>query len=202
MGGYDGRMVLWDTISQKKKFVYKQHTRSIASMAFHEGLILLFTAAYDHSICVWNPYIQSLVHKISTNVNVIDLQLIPHSNFLVALDLDSNVKIREVNKFTLLSSFPIDKHENCIEPTAIVALQHPLRYYFAGNGLKAYQYVEVQATPLQQGGIVAVGLDQVRLRLYGSVKRGVLVWDLLTGALVNSLPAFASRDITALQVGS
>lgn len=93
-GGYDGKLILWDTISQTKKFKYKEHTRSISSMTFHEGLILLFTAAYDHSICVWNPYIQSLIHKIISNVNFIQLDIIPETNLLIALDIESNVKIR------------------------------------------------------------------------------------------------------------
>lgn len=34
-GGYDGKLILWDTISQTKKFKYKEHTRSISSMTFH-----------------------------------------------------------------------------------------------------------------------------------------------------------------------
>jgi WD40 repeat protein len=93
-GGYDGKLILWDTISQTKKFNYTGHTRSISSMTFHEGLILLFSAAYDHSICVWNPYIQSLIHKIINNVNFIQLGIIPDTNLLIALDSCSNVKIR------------------------------------------------------------------------------------------------------------
>ena len=79
-------------------------------MTFHEDLILLFTAAYDHSICVWNPYIQSLIHKIIGNTNIIQLGIIPDSSLLIALDTDSNIKIREVNKFSLVSSFSIDRH--------------------------------------------------------------------------------------------
>lgn len=113
-GGYDGKLILWDTISQSKKFKYQEHTRSISSMAFHEGLILLFTAAYDHSICVWNPYIQSLIHKIIGNINFIQLDIIPDTNLLIALDAESNVKIREINKFSLVSSFSIDRHEHKI----------------------------------------------------------------------------------------
>ncbi len=110
-GGYDGKLILWDTISQTKKFKYKEHTRSISSMAFHEGLILLFTAAYDHSVCVWNPYIQSLVHKIICNINVLQLGLINETNLLITLDAEANVKVREINKFTLVSAFSIDRHD-------------------------------------------------------------------------------------------
>lgn len=72
-GGYDGKLILWDTIALTKKFKYEEHVRSIVSMAFHESLILLFTAAFDHSICVWNPYIPSLIYKIACNINVIQI---------------------------------------------------------------------------------------------------------------------------------
>ena len=93
-GGYDGKLILWDTISLTKKFKYEEHTRSIVSMTFHEGLILLFTAAFDHSICVWNPYIPSLIYKIPCNMNVIQIHIIPNTNYIAALDVSSTIKIR------------------------------------------------------------------------------------------------------------
>ena len=108
-GDYDGKLVLWDTISLTKKFKYEKHTRSIVSMTFHEGLILLFTASYDHSICVWNPYIPSLIYKIACNINVLQVDIIPNTNFIAALDASSNLKIREINKFNLISNYVIDR---------------------------------------------------------------------------------------------
>jgi hypothetical protein len=63
-------------------------------MTFHETLILLFTASFDHSICVWNPYIPSLIYKISCNLNVIQVHIIKGTNYLAALDTGSNLKIR------------------------------------------------------------------------------------------------------------
>ena len=107
-------------------------------MTFHEGLILLFTSAYDHSICVWNPYIQSLIHKVVSNINCLQIDIIPDTNFLIALDAASNVKIREVNKFTMVSQFTVNKPEQRIEPTTITATKEPLRYYFGGTTLQCY----------------------------------------------------------------
>lgn len=34
-GDYDGKLILWDTISMSKKYIYDEHTRSIVSMTFH-----------------------------------------------------------------------------------------------------------------------------------------------------------------------
>ena len=53
----DGNLILWDTIKNTKKRVYKEHRRGIVSLAFNESLILLFSAGFDHEFCVWNPYI-------------------------------------------------------------------------------------------------------------------------------------------------
>ena len=53
----DGNLILWDTLTYKKKRVYKEHKRGIVSLAFNESLILLFSGGVDHDICVWNPYI-------------------------------------------------------------------------------------------------------------------------------------------------
>ena len=84
-------------------------------MTFHEGLILLFTAALDHSICVWNPYIPSLIYKIPCNINVIQIEIIPGTFYLAALDSASNLKIREIKKFTLFSAYVVDRPDDSSE---------------------------------------------------------------------------------------
>ena len=34
-GGYDGKLVLWDTVGQVIKCKYEEHTRAISSITFH-----------------------------------------------------------------------------------------------------------------------------------------------------------------------
>lgn len=34
-GRMDGKLILWDTIDNKKKWVYKEHTRGILTLAFN-----------------------------------------------------------------------------------------------------------------------------------------------------------------------
>ena len=60
----DGKIILWNTINYKIKSIYKEHTRGILTMTFNESLILLFSSGFDHQICIWNPYISTLIHKI------------------------------------------------------------------------------------------------------------------------------------------
>ena len=164
-GGYDGKLILWDTISLNKKFKYEQHTRSIISMTFHEALILLFTASFDHSICVWNPYIPSLIYKIACNINVVQISIIPKTNYLAALDSSSTIKIREVNKFNLVSSFVVDRPDDNefskvedevddqgknihsegvtkIEPTCMGLSQSLSHIFFGGHSIKCMEFDE------------------------------------------------------------
>lgn len=34
-GRMDGKLILWDTINSKKKWIYKEHNRGILSLAFN-----------------------------------------------------------------------------------------------------------------------------------------------------------------------
>lgn len=34
-GGMDGRLILWDTINNRKKWIYKEHLRGILALAFN-----------------------------------------------------------------------------------------------------------------------------------------------------------------------
>lgn len=80
-------------------------------MAFHEKLILLFTGGFDHCICVWNPYIPTLIYKIACTPTPLHLLPIPKTPYLACLDSASTLKIREVHKFQVLGTFPVDRPE-------------------------------------------------------------------------------------------
>ena len=34
-GGYDGKLILWDTVGQVLKCRYEEHTRAISGITFH-----------------------------------------------------------------------------------------------------------------------------------------------------------------------
>lgn len=97
-GSMDARIILWDTIGNTKKWVYKEHNRGITSLAFNESLILLFSASYDHQICIWNPYISNVIHKILAHscpiysLKVVDSQLL-------SLDMKGTIKVFDLAKF-------------------------------------------------------------------------------------------------------
>ena len=107
-GRMDGKLMLWDTINNKKKWVYIEHTRGILSLAFNESMILLFSAGFDHKICVWNPYIENLIHKIEIHLApILTLRVIESSNQLISLDSEGVVKITDTKRFHGIYSFSI-----------------------------------------------------------------------------------------------
>lgn len=85
--GMDGKVILWDTINNRVKWVYKEHTRGVLSVSYNEELILLFSAGFDHKICIWNPYISTIIHKIEAHSSpVLCVRAISSTYQIVSLD--------------------------------------------------------------------------------------------------------------------
>lgn len=52
----------------------------VVSLTFNSEHILLFSAGFDHDICVWNPYIDNPVYKVSAhNAPVVCVYAIDHT---------------------------------------------------------------------------------------------------------------------------
>lgn len=49
----DAKLILWDTINNKKKRTYMEHSLGIVSLAFNEALILLFSGGFDHDVSLF-----------------------------------------------------------------------------------------------------------------------------------------------------
>lgn len=147
-GRMDGKLILWDTINNKKKWVYKEHTRGIMSLAFNESMILLFSAGFDHKICVWNPYIETLIHKIEVHLApILTLRVIEASNQLISLDSEGVVKITDTKRFHGIYSFSIEKQESnqLVTPgssghnlSGFIAIDKPLKLIFIGKTVSIY----------------------------------------------------------------
>jgi len=96
----DKYWILWDTIDNKKKRIYHEHTRGILSLAFNESLILLFSAGFNHEFYVWNPYIDKYIYKIVGHSSpLVGVIVIENTTQLVSLDSDGYVKVWDIKKF-------------------------------------------------------------------------------------------------------
>lgn len=136
------------------------------------------------------------------NSNFLQLDIIPGTNLLLALDAESNVKIREINKFSLVSAFPIDKHEQRIEPTCLAASTKPLRYFFGGTAAAAYEYVHIDSNVIQDSTALCLRYHSQSFTLYCPFKNNIVGWDLLTGLVSITLRALTPADISAFHMFS
>ena len=82
----------------------------------------------------------------------------------------------------------------------MISTQHPLRYFFGGFDVVAYQYVHIDANVIQDSGILALEYDPSTFILYSPVKNHIVAWDLLTGVVSNTLRNQTSGEITAFGV--
>lgn len=50
-------------------------------------MILLFSAGFDHKICIWNPYISTLIHRIEGHLApILSLRVIEGTHQLISMD--------------------------------------------------------------------------------------------------------------------
>ena len=107
-GRMDGKLILWDTINNKKKWTYNEHSRGVLTLSFNEAMILLFSAGFDHKICIWNPYISTLIHKIEGHLApILSLRVIEGTHQLVSVDTEGIVKITDTRRFNFIYSFSV-----------------------------------------------------------------------------------------------
>jgi WD40 repeat protein len=150
-GRMDGKLILWDTINSKKKWVYKEHVRGILSLAFNETMILLFSAGFDHKICIWNPYIPTLIHKIEGHLSpIFSLKVVENSHQLISMDSEGIVKITDTRRFNIISSFSVESEgsRGQMNGGGIVScfitinkpLKQMLRLVFGGKSIWFYDY--------------------------------------------------------------
>lgn len=140
-GGIDSKLILWDTISYKVKWTYREHTRGILTLSFNESLILLFSGGFDHQICIWNPYIPTLIHKIQGHLApILTIKVVESTNQVVSLDSAGNVRISDKRRFNHLGGFNLTEEGGSQSPNCLCVLPKPLKLVVAGRGLTFYNY--------------------------------------------------------------
>lgn len=83
--------------------MFREHRRGITSLAFHEELILLFSAGFEHDFFVWNPYVDHLIHKVSGHSSpLIGVIAIKDTTQIASLDIEGNIRVWDVKKFNCI----------------------------------------------------------------------------------------------------
>ncbi|EGR33574.1 hypothetical protein IMG5_048910 [Ichthyophthirius multifiliis] len=196
----DGNLILWDTIINKKKRVYKEHSRGITSLSFNEALILLFSAGFDHNICVWNPYIDNLIYKISGHSSpLLVVKVIEGTSQIVSLDSDGNVRITDIKKFSNVQTFSIEtsdeKHK--FNPQCLTYIPKPLKLAFCGRTISIYEY-DKNYNPNSVDDFVAICCAFVpsQLSFYTPAGNKIKLWNALTGDVKKIFSDITNGEIT------
>ena len=199
-GRMDGRLLLWDTINSQRKFTYRGHSRGILSLAFNESMILLFSAGFDHKICIWNPYIETLIHKIEGHLSpILSLRVIEGTHQLISMDSEGIVKVTDTRRFNIISSFSVESDARTgnghagSSPTApsnalscFITVSKPakqmLRLVFGGKSVAFYDYDKnYNPTTADEHPVISCGYIKEHLSFYTPAGNKIKVWSALNG---------------------
>ncbi|KAL4503262.1 hypothetical protein ABPG72_000868 [Tetrahymena utriculariae] len=205
-GALDGLLILWDTINNKKKRVYKEHTRGITSLSFNEALILLFSAGFDHEVCVWNPYIDNLIYKISGHSSpLLGVKVIEGTSQVITLDSDGNVRVTDIKKFSNVQCFSVEtsdeKHK--FNPQCFTYIPKPLKLAFCGRSVQLYEY-DKNYNPNYVDDYVAICCAFVpsQLAFYTPAGNKIKLWNALTGDIKKIFSDITQGEITCFTLDS
>ena len=112
-------------------------------MTFNTEHILLFSAGFDHDICVWNPYIDNPVFKVQAhNAPIVAVYAIDHTPQLISSDSDGLVKIWDIRNFECVQT--INVQENFEQYKFNLSYMLPIwqhkRLLIAGRQLLFFEY--------------------------------------------------------------
>jgi WD40 repeat protein len=80
----------------------------VVSLTFNTEHILLFSAGFDHEICVWNPYIDNPVYKVSAhNAPIVSIFAVDHTAQLISSDSDGIIKIWDIRSFECMQTINV-----------------------------------------------------------------------------------------------
>ena len=80
-------------------------------MTFNSEHILLFSAGFDHDICVWNPYIDNPVFKVQAhNAPIVIVYAIDNTPQLISSDSDGVIKIWDIRSFECVQTMNVQEN--------------------------------------------------------------------------------------------
>lgn len=185
----DQRVILWDMIKGTPRRVYSEHSKGVLSLAFNTEYRLLFSAGFDHNICVWNPYINTVAFTIEGhNSSLVGVKVIPDSPQVISADIEGWVKIWDIRNLGCVQTFNVEENETGYRFNLADFLYLPKqqRLAFGGKKLIFYDYDRNHGPTLVD--------DQLPLSAFYSpyykviltpTNQRVKVWNALSGRLSN-----------------
>lgn len=203
----DRKIILWDTIENKKKREYKNyHKKGIVALDFNENLILLISGGFDHEIFVWNPYIDSPVHNLSGHAApIVSLKFVDNPMHIVSLDSDMTIKIWDSKKFKCSDTMNVEEFEEKknFNPNGICLLTKPLKIIVIGKTLSFLEYDRNNnLTSADENVSICAKFIPSNLTLLTPVGNKIKVWNLLTGEVKKIFSNLSKTDISTCNLDS
>ena len=203
----DRKIILWDTIENKKKREYKNyHRKGIVALDFNENLILLISGGFDHEIFVWNPYIDSPVHNLSGHAApIVSIRFVDNPMHIVSLDTDMTIKIWDSKKFMCSDTMNVEEFEEKknFNPNGICILTNPLKLIVIGKTLSFLEYDRNNnLTSADENVSICAKFIPSNLTLLTPVGNKIKVWNLLTGEVKRIFSNLSKTDISSCNLDS
>ena len=196
----DQRVILWDTITRKARRVYGVHKKGINALAYSDDLIMLFSAGYDHEICVWNPYIDHLIYKITGHTSPISsLCIMPNTPQLISGDIEGFIKIWDLRSMNCVQTINVQLEIETFKfgLCKVLAIGHYTRIAAIGKNVLFYDYDKDYNPKLVDEHMpLCVELHPVTIEFVVPVGRSLKIWDALTGKLKKIYKELSKADIT------
>ena len=107
-GDEDGQLIVWDKKNVRLVHRIQAHHAAIHTIVHSETLHALITAAYETTVCAWNPFIPFLISKITCPTGVVTaMTCLPDSPHLVIADRSGNLHIINSRTMQIVQTFQI-----------------------------------------------------------------------------------------------
>lgn len=199
----DKKIILWDLLENVPKREYKgYHKRGIIALDFSEPLILLISGGFDHEIYVWNPYIDSPVHNLSSHAApIVGLAFLPNPLHIVSVDSDCTMKVWDTKKFKCVESPTIDNMDDkqSFKIQGICITTNPLKVIMVGKNIYTFSYDKNNnLTSADENVSLCARFVPASLCLMTPVGNKVKLWNMLTGEIKKIFSEVCKSDICAL----
>ena len=103
-----GQLIVWDKKNVRLMHKIQAHKAQIHTIVHSESLHAIITAAYETTVCIWNPFIPFLMSKIECPTGIVTaMTCLPDSSHLIMADRNGNLHIVNSRTMAIVQTFSI-----------------------------------------------------------------------------------------------
>ena len=106
----DRTVRIWDTATLKLKREQVGHAKGVYALGYSPDYRILFSGGFEHDICVWNPFVRGLTHRMTGHENsILSIHGTDNSPQVTSCDIDGVIKIWDVRTYQCMQT--ISQHD-------------------------------------------------------------------------------------------